>query len=57
MNKIRIDYSCMQDQVDEITQDQAFYLLLGAITDDTVELKRLSKFVYNLELTLTNDDT
>ncbi len=57
MNKIRIDYSSMQDQVDEITQEQAFYLLLGAITDDTVELKRLSKFVYNLELCLTNDDT
>ena len=57
MNKIRIDYSSMQDQVDEITQDQAFYILLGAITDDTVELKRLSKFVYNLELCLTNDDS
>jgi len=57
MNNIRIDYSSMQDQVDEITRDQAFYLLLGAITDDTVELKRLSKFVYNLELPLTNDDS
>jgi len=57
MNKIRIDYSSMQDQVDEITRDQAFYLLLGAITDDNVELKRLSKFVYNLELPLTNADT
>ena len=57
MNKIRIDYSCMQDQVDEITQDQAFYLLLGAITDDAVELKRLSKFVYNLELPLTTSDS
>jgi len=56
MNKIRIDYSSMQNQVDEITRDQAFYLLLGAITDDNVELKRLSKFVYNLELCLTNDD-
>ena len=57
MNKIRIDYSSMEDQVDEITKDQAFYLLLGAITDDTVELKRISKFVYNLELCLTDENT
>lgn len=50
MNKIRIDYSDLSVDVDEITQDQAFYLILGAITDDSVELKRLSKFVYVLEI-------
>ena len=49
MLNIRIDYSSMDGEVDEITKEQAFYLLLGAITDDTVELNRLSKFVYVLE--------
>lgn len=50
MSKIRIDYSSMEGEIDEITKEQAFYLLLGAITDDSVELKRLSKFVYILEI-------
>ncbi len=50
MSRIRIDYSSMEGEIDEITKEQAFYLLLGAITDDSVELKRLSKFVYILEI-------
>ena len=50
MSRIRIDYSSMAGEIDEITKEQAFYLLLGAITDDSVELKRLSKFVYILEI-------
>ena len=50
MSKIRIDNSSMEGEIDEITKEQAFYLLRGAITDDSVELKRLSKFVYILEI-------
>lgn len=48
--KIRIDFSDLGQDVDEIDKDQAYRLLLGAITDDSIDIQRLSKFVYILEI-------
>lgn len=57
--KIRIDFTCagIDESLDVVTPYSMYYLLLGALADDTTDWKRLSKFVYNLEIPLTNDDS
>ena len=46
---VRIDYSSMESEGVELTKEQAYNILLGMVADDSVELKRLSKWVYILE--------
>jgi hypothetical protein len=59
--KIRIDFTDagIGDYIHQMNSETMWHLLRGLVTEDEseVEWKRLSKFVYNLELPLTSDDT
>ena len=58
--KIRIDFTDagIGDYIHQMNSEAMWLLLQGLVTEDEseVEWKRLSKFVYNLELPLTNAD-
>lgn len=61
--KIRIDFTDagIGDYINKLDGATMWHLLMrlaiDAVTDSEVEWKRLSKFVYNLELPLTTNDS
>ncbi len=46
---IRIDFSSMESDGVELTKEAAYNKLLGMIADDSIDLKRLSKWVFILD--------